>query len=85
MFSAITLESNSQIFRIRSYLTDPNYQKNREQAKNLETILIPQNLAQLTTIIAAVIGYFGIYQKSRKVVGCVERLDLAPLPDKLGG
>ncbi|CAK93209.1 unnamed protein product (macronuclear) [Paramecium tetraurelia] len=39
LFSAITLESNSQIFRIRTYLTDQNL-SNREQARKLETILI---------------------------------------------
>ncbi|CAD8165141.1 unnamed protein product (macronuclear) [Paramecium tetraurelia] len=67
LFSAITLESNSQIFRIRTYLTDINL-SNREQARKLETILIPQNIAQLCTIVASIIGYYGIYQKSQKIL-----------------
>ncbi|KAM3131465.1 hypothetical protein pb186bvf_016395 [Paramecium bursaria] len=70
MFSAITLESNAQIFRIRSYLADDeiNALNTRLSARKLETILIPQNLAQLCTIISAIIGYFGVYQKSRKIL-----------------
>lgn len=66
LFSAITLESNTQIFRLRTLLTKTpaitdSERSLRSACKTLETVLISQNIAQLLTIITGVIGYFGIY------------------------